>query len=108
MSHPTVFHSLRDDDNLPLSEKSLPRLIMEAQSLVSAGTLTSTHMLSLTTYFVLIDPAILSKLTAELEEAIPDTATATLYSLENLERLPYLSAVVNEGLRVSYRLVHRL
>lgn len=75
-SHPTVFHALRDDDDLPPSEKSLPRLVMEAQSLIGAGTLTSTHMLSITTYHILNNPPVLSRLTAELEEAIPDAATS--------------------------------
>ena len=105
-SHPTVFHSLRDDDDLPLSEKSLPRLVMEAQSLIGAGTLTSTHMLSMTTYHVLINPPILARLMAELEEAIPNAATPC--SLQNLEPLPYLGAVINEGLRISYGSIHRL
>ena len=105
-SHATVFHSLRDDDDLPLSEKSLPRLVMEAQSLVGAGTLTSAHMLSMTTYHVLMNPPILSRLMAELEEAIPDVSMPC--SLQNLERIPYLGAVINEGLRVSYGTIHRL
>ena len=105
-SHPTVFHSLRDDPDLPLSEKSLPRLVMEAQSLVGAGTLTSTHMLSITTYHILANPPILSKLLEELEEVIPDIATPC--PLQTLEQLPYLSAVIHEGLRVSYGSVHRL
>lgn len=105
-SHSTVFHSLRDDDGLPLSEKSLPRLVMEAQSLVGAGTLTSTHMLSMTTYHVLMNPPILSKLMAQLEQALPDASTPC--SLQKLEQIPYLSAVINEGLRISYGSIHRL
>ncbi len=105
-SHPTVFHSLRDDPDLPLSEKSLPRLVMEAHSLIGAGTLTSTHMLSITTYHILANPPILGKLLEELEEAIPDIATPC--PLQTLEQLPYLSAVISEGLRVSYGSVHRL
>ena len=105
-SHPTVFHQLRDHDDLPPSEKSLPRLVQEAQSLVGAGTLTSTHMLSITTYHILANPPILSRLTTELAEAIPDAATPC--SWQNLERLPYLGAVINEGMRVSYGSVHRL
>lgn len=105
-SHPTVFHSLRDDDGLPLSEKSLPRLVMEAQSLVGAGTLTSTHMLSMTTYHVLMNPPILSRLIAQLEQALPDASTPC--SLQKLEQIPYLSAVINEGLRISYGSIHRL
>ena len=104
--HPTVFHSLRDDPDLPLSEKSLSRLVMEAQSLIGAGTLTSTHMLSITTYHILANPPILSKLLEELEEVIPDIATSC--PLQILEQLPYLSAVIHEGLRVSYGSIHRL
>ena len=105
-AHSTIFHSLRDDDDLPLSEKSLPRLVMEAQSLVGAGTLTSTHMLSMTTYHILQDPQILRSLMEELKGAIPDAATPCL--LEDLEQLQYLGAVVNEGLRISYGTIHRL
>ena len=105
-SHPTVFHSLRDDPDLPSSEKSLSRLVMEAQSLIGAGTLTSTHMLSITTYHILANPPILSKLLEELEKAIPNIATPC--PLQTLEQLPYLSAVISEGLRVSYGTVHRL
>ena len=105
-SHPTVFHSLRDDTDLPLSEKSLSRLAFEAQSLAGAGTLTSTHMLCITTYHILANPPILSKLLEDLEEAIPDIAIPC--PLQTLEQLPYLSAVVGEGLRVSYGSVHRL
>lgn len=105
-THPTVFHSLRDDDDLPLSEKSLPRLVWEAQSLVGAGTLTSTHMMAITTYHVLANPSVLKNLITELEDAIPDPATPC--PLQHLEQLPYLGAVINEGLRVSYGSIHRL
>ena len=101
-----MFHSLRDDPDLPLSEKSFPRLVMEAQSLIGAGTLTSTHMLSITTYHILANPPILSKLLEELEEVIHDIAISC--PLQTLEQLAYLSAVVLEGLRVSYGSVHRL
>lgn len=105
-SHPTVFHSLRDDHDLPLAEKSLPRLVMEAQSLIGAGTLTSTHMLSMTTYHVLVSPPVLGRLMAELEEAIPNANVPI--SLQSLEQLPYLGAVILEGLRISYGTIHRL
>lgn len=103
---PTVFLSLRDDDDLPLSERLLPRLIMEAQSLIGAGSLTSTHMLGITTYQVLNNVPVLSRLMAELEEATPDAATPC--SLQILQKIHYLSAVINEGLCISCRSIHRL
>lgn len=105
-SHSTVFHSLRNDPDLPSSEKSVPRLVVEAQSLVGAGTLTSTHMLSTTTYFILSTPTVLSQLLEELESAIPDPLDIPMW--QNLEQLPYLTAVINEGLRLSYGVMHRL
>ena len=105
-SHATAFHSLRDDDDLLPIEKSLPRLVTEASSLTAAGTLTTTHMLSATTYHILNNPPILSKLMAELETAFPDAATAC--SLQALKKLPYLSSVISEGLRLSYGTIHRL
>lgn len=79
---------------------------MEAQSLVGAGTLTSTHMLSMTTYHILPNPPVLRRLMVELEEAIPNKEISC--SLQTLEQLPYLEAVVNEGFRISYGSIHRL
>ena len=79
---------------------------MEAQSLIGAGTLTSTHMLSMTTYHILANPPIVRSLIEELEDAIPDIHIPL--SLQQLEQLPYLTAVVNEGLRISYGTLHRL
>ena len=103
-SHPTVFHALRDDPDLPAEEKSLPRLTAEAISLVGAGTLTAGHMLSITMYHLLANPQILSKLQQELERASADGSA----NLQALEQLPYLNAVINEGLRLSYGVLHRL
>ena len=100
-SHATVFHALRDDPGLPNSEKNLPRLVAEAASLVGAGTLTTAHTLSTTTYFVLENPTILHRLLAEL-----DASDAT--TVQELEKLTYLNAVFTEGLRLSYGTIHRL
>ena len=106
VSHATVFHSLRDDSELPAIEKSPPRLAAEATSLVGAGTLTTAHMLAITSYHVLVNPSILSRLLGELKGAMPDPLRCTGW--QTLEQLPYLSAVVNEGLRLSYGVLHRL
>ena len=104
--HPTVFHSLRDDPELPAVEKSQPRLVAEATSLVGAGTLTTAHMLAITTYHIMMDPAVQKSLMTELESAMPDPNHCP--GMQALEQLPYLSAVVNEGLRISLGVLHRL
>ncbi|KAL9619658.1 MAG: hypothetical protein Q9160_005764 [Pyrenula sp. 1 TL-2023] len=105
-SHVTVFHALRNDPDLPPEEKAASRLVAEATSLVGAGTLTSAHMLSITSYHVLANPPVLEKLMEEVEEAFPDPRDSP--NIPGLESLPYLSAVINEGLRISYGVLHRL
>ena len=105
-SHSTVFHSLRDDPDLPPAEKSLPRLVSEAKSIVGAGTFTSTHMLNITTYHILANPLVRTRLMEELAQAMPNQDVPC--QLETLEQLPYLDAVINEGLRLSYGTLHRL
>jgi cytochrome P450 len=57
-------------------------------------------------FYLLAQPTTLSKLQTELRAAIPDAAAIPPWSA--LEKLPYLSGVVAEGLRLSYGLATRL
>jgi cytochrome P450 len=61
--------------------------------------------LNTTAYHILAREEVLSKLKAELKQAMPD---GSLPSWQALEQLPYLSAVVLEGYRISYGPTHRL
>ena len=97
--HPTIFHELLEG-NLPPQEKSVGRLADEAQLMIGAGLETTAWALTTLSYHLISNPAILKKLRAELEEAIPDPA-AKLESIY-LEKLPYLSACIQEGIRLSY------
>lgn len=64
------------------------------------------HALRLITYHVLANPSIHRKLVDELDTvASSRSAPAPLAKLENL---PYLSALILEGLRLSYGVSHRL
>lgn len=101
----TIFHELLNSDISP-EEKSLWRLREEGQGLVTAGQLTTTHFLKRTSFHILDNPDILHKLKSELASAIPDPEK--LPPLQQLEQLPYLSAVVSEGFRKSYGVSHRL
>ena len=51
------------------------------------------------TVHILTNPRVLSKLRTELKVAIPDPS-ATL-SIREIEQLPYLSALITEGLRLA-------
>jgi len=52
------------------------------------------------TYHLLANPSILRKLKTELLAAMPDPYVST--ELAALEQLPYLTAVIREGLRLAY------
>ncbi|ROW14033.1 hypothetical protein VPNG_04067 [Cytospora leucostoma] len=84
---------------LPESEKTMPRLSGEGMALMNAGTDTSGWAITVMTYHVLSKPAVLARLTAELEEA---GLNEDNLSWAALEKLPYLSGVIQEGLRLSY------
>lgn len=102
----TIFHDLLNHEGLPASERTLTRLVHEGQIIVSAGTETTAWCLSVITYHLLANHSILAKLRKELEAAIPNPGTAV--PVEKLENLPYLTACITEGLRLSYGLSTRL
>ena len=100
----TVFDAMLDAD-VPAYEKSVARLSEEAQTLTGAGSLTTANALDATIYYLLTHPACLALLRQELRVAISDPAV--MPSWVELEKLPYLTAVVYEGLRLSKGVPHR-
>jgi cytochrome P450 len=121
LSHPTVFHDVLDSD-LPALEKTAERLWQEAQVLCIAGTGTTAWTLSVIMFYLLADPKVLQRLRDELEKAVPDPAAPM--TTKELEKLPYLvcsfrqegspvlisfqTAVIQEGLRLSFGVTTRL
>lgn len=101
----TVFDSILDSD-VPPAEKSLYRIAEEAQALIGAGSLTTANSLDTIIYYLLSNRNCLSLLVAELKDALPDPTTVP--TLSELEKLPYLTAVIYEGLRLSVGVAHRL
>ncbi|TDZ41567.1 Cyrochrome P450 monooxygenase [Colletotrichum trifolii] len=95
----TIFGSLLESD-LDLLEKEPRRLADEAVAVVGAGTETTSWALSVITYHLLTKPELLAKLRKELA-AVVDNPNQ-LPSWTALENLPYLGAVLQEGLRLSY------
>ncbi|KAK7701576.1 hypothetical protein SLS57_011695 [Botryosphaeria dothidea] len=103
---PTILHDLlTTKNNLPAPELTTPRLTEEAFTLLGAGTVTTAHTLATTIYHLHAHPCSLRRLRAELAPLYQGGGQPTW---TNLEQLPYLSAVLSEGLRLSYGVSHRL
>ncbi|KAL0577501.1 hypothetical protein V5O48_004487 [Marasmius crinis-equi] len=76
------------------------QVIDECMSLQFAGSDTVGNACMIGTYHLLTRPDVLRKLRIELDEAWPDVDSKMKY--ESLERLPYLTAVIKESLRLSH------
>jgi hypothetical protein len=115
----TIFHELLDNQMLPEAEKTPNRLAQEGTFLILAGALSTTadsrgylltirsgtespaKSLSIIHYYLFANPSILARVRSELAK-IPSP-----YVLADLERLPYLTAVLAEGNRLSFGLTKR-
>ncbi|KAK7211611.1 hypothetical protein V2G26_018789 [Clonostachys chloroleuca] len=104
-SHKTVFHDILSS-NLPPSELTAGRLQNEAMSVVAAGIETTRWALTVGCYHILANVGIEQRLRSELEHAMPDPTR--MISVPELEKLQYLTAVIQESLRMAYGLCQRL
>lgn len=104
-AHTSLFTSLLESD-LPPSELGTLRMQHEMMSLVGAGFETTMYSLSVASYHLLANPNLLTRLRAELTEAIVDPKQVP--HLDTLMQLPYLTCVINETLRFSYGVSQRI
>ena len=98
----SVYDSVLDSPVLPPAEKTLLRLEQEGALLVLAGTESPSKSLNVIFYHLLNNPSMLDKLRAELS-AVPKPTSWT-----QPERLQYLSAVIEEGNRLSFGVTARM
>ncbi|KAL2274607.1 hypothetical protein FJTKL_03101 [Diaporthe vaccinii] len=87
-------------------EKTAERITGEYVAILLAGTETTSWALTVLTFYLLTDKGVLKKLTTELKSAVDSPSQLPRWS--TLEQLPYLNAVVHEGLRLSYGVTQRL
>ncbi len=85
--------------SLPAEEKTFPRLLSEARSIIMAGTETTASTLITIAASLLDDPGKLLLLRHELGDAEETRGAPLGYS--DLRELPYIAGVVNEGLRLA-------
>ena len=92
-----LFHWIINSD-MPESELADERLAKEAQVILSAGSTSTARTLTHITYYILATPHIRSRLQEELSgvmAAWPDKVPSWV----DLEGVPYLQALLKEGLR---------
>ncbi|KAJ3568351.1 hypothetical protein NPX13_g6451 [Xylaria arbuscula] len=95
-----VFRALLQHTGLPPDEKRFDRISHEAVTLLAAGGETTASALTTAMYFILANKEnVLSRLQAEVDSVM--SAGVTRPPVADLERLPYLNAVIKESLRIS-------
>lgn len=97
-----VYESVMVNESLPPQERTLIRLEQEGALLALAGTESPAQSLSIIFYHLLANPSLLKKLREEID-GVPADA-----SWPQLEKLPYLMAVIEEGNRLSFGVTARI
>ncbi|TGJ85578.1 hypothetical protein E0Z10_g3226 [Xylaria hypoxylon] len=101
----TIFTSIIQSD-IPRSEVTEERLRHEATNLVGAGVETTMRTLAISFYHIPKSPSIQQRLREELFKAIPNSEE--MPSLEALQQLPFLTACIEESLRLAYGVSQRI
>lgn len=104
--HETVYHRLLDKraNNGKIPDAGI--LYEEAQALLFAADHTTANALTVGTFHVLANNGIKERLVRELRQGWPDLSKTPTF--EDLEQLPYLTAVITESLRMSPGIVSPL
>lgn len=102
----TIFYEVLSNEEVRPQEKDTDYLQDEAQTIIGAGTVTTGHILACLTFYVSNNPKILARLQEELSTVMSDKNPSPKW--QQLEQLPYLTAIISEGLRIGYGVSHRL
>ncbi|KAL4936174.1 hypothetical protein BDV06DRAFT_233669 [Aspergillus oleicola] len=94
------------DPNLPPNERTKQRLEDECIIVLGAGTETTARTLTIAAFYLAEDQTLLHKLRDELKQVLPTVMSTCTWP--ELEKLPYLSAVISEALRLATPVVGRL
>lgn len=103
---PTLVHAILQSD-LPASEKTFERVNDYISTITGAAFETTAQVLRVTLYYIYSNRDILDQLRSELKAAGLDKGNEPL-SWATLENLPYLTAVLMEGLRLMPGICTRL
>lgn len=102
----TIFAQILSSD-LPEHELSDQRLIDEGVLIATAGSETTAWAITITTYHIMKNPNVLKMIRDELNQvAVPGGERIIPWT--TLERLPYFTAVIKEGVRMAGGMLSRL
>lgn len=101
----TIIASIIQSD-IPRSQVTKERLQHEAMSLVGAGLETTMRTLTLSFYHIVDNPSTYHRLREEIFAAIPDPEKIPPWAV--LQQLPFLTACIEESLRLSYGVLQRI
>ena len=99
-SRPTLFRHIVNSE-MPESELHEDRLTQEGQTIIGAGTISTARALDFMSYHIIANERIRTTLKEELVDIMagyPDKVP----TWAELEKLPYLTAIIKEGLRYVY------
>jgi len=104
----TIFHTILAPIDADANYQPPPvnHIVDEAYGLTVAASETAGNAMSICAFHVIYNPRIYAKLRNELVEAFPDPSAPLDYL--SLEKLPYLTGVIKEGLRLSYGVIYPL
>lgn len=92
---------------LPESDLSVERLTKEAQVFLGAGSISTARTLDFISYYIIANEDYIERLQVELGPLMGGYPKQ-LPSFVELERLPFFQALIKEGLRLSYGVMHRM
>ena len=104
--HRIMLKDYFNDSNVPDHEKTPEKLLNNALLFVTAGMETTAFALTTATFHLLENAEVLGKLKAELAESWDAEAARPPFT--ELEKLPLLTAVIKESLRLSIGVLGRL
>ena len=92
---------------LPESDLSVERLTREAQIFLGAGSITAARTLDFISYYMISREDYQTRLHEELAPLMGEYPMK-LPTFVELEKLPFLQAIIKEGLRLSHGVMHRM
>ncbi len=104
----TIFHTVLNPNNAAGGSPTptVQHMVDEAFGFLGAAAETAGNAMTMCAFHVVFNPEVHRRLRGELVSAFPDPTQPVDFL--TLEKLPYLTAVVNEGLRLSYGVIHPL